>query len=106
MLAAVSAKLRRVDTVLTHGEDERLARVMQSLAARPDFDRDVLRRWLSTLAPAPPAGPPSSATLAAAQNRKNLVVALHAVLTSDTRDLPGIVAARDIVRIALTQHVR
>jgi hypothetical protein len=105
ILSAIAAKLGRVDEVLTHGEDERLARAVVSIVARTDFDREAFAAWLTSLAPARPARPPTAASLAAAQNRRNLVVSLHAVLTTDPRDAPGVQAAREIVRAALKQFV-
>ncbi len=38
VLSAITGKLRAVETVLVDGEDERLARAVLSIAARPDFD--------------------------------------------------------------------
>lgn len=97
ILRAIGQKMGMLDDVLTHGEDERLARAVLSLAARSDFDEAAFRAWVSALAPPRATAPPSVASLATAQNRKNLVVALYAVLSTDTRDLPTLRAARDIV---------
>ena len=101
VLAAATDKVGAVDTVLTHGEDERLARAILSIAARPDFDEPGFRTWASSLAPPRATGPPTPASLAAAQNRKNLAVSLYAVLSTDRRNLPTVHAARDIVLAVL-----
>ena len=101
ILAALTQKLGAVEEVLTHGEDERLARAALSIVARSDFDEAGFRTWIATLAPARPTGPPTPASLAAAQNRKNFVVSLYAVLSTDTRDLPSLSAARAIVMATL-----
>jgi hypothetical protein len=97
VLTAISTKMGAVDTVFTDGEDERLARAVLSIVARTDFDEAGFRAWVGTIGPVRPAGPPTRAELARNQNRKNLVVALYAVLATDARDLPAIRAARAIV---------
>ena len=96
ILRAIADKVGAVDEVFTHGEDERLARAVLSIAARPDFDEAAFRTWLSSLAPQRSAGPPTVGALTTAQNRKNLVVALYTVLSTDARDLPTLRAAKDI----------
>ncbi len=97
ILAAISQKVAAVDGVLTHGEDERLARAVVAIIGREDFDEAAFRAWSPTLVPPRPTGPPTAVSLAASQNRKNLAVALYAVLSTDTRDLPSIQDARTIV---------
>jgi hypothetical protein len=106
ILDGIAGKLRTVDEVLTHGEDERLARAVVAIVARADFDRAAFERWLTALAPARSTAPPSPASLAGLQNRRNLVVSLHAVLTTDARDLAGLDAARSVVRAALKKFVQ
>ncbi|MEZ5319331.1 MAG: DUF2785 domain-containing protein [Vicinamibacterales bacterium] len=101
ILTGIADKLDAVDEVLTHGEDERLARAVVSLAARPDFDVEAFRAWSAGLLAAAPAGPPTPASLARARNRRNLMVSLHAVLSTDPRDLASIGTARGIVLDAL-----
>jgi hypothetical protein len=101
ILQAVIDKLGLVDEVLTHGEDERLARAVLSIAARSDLDETAFARWATGLPPPRPAGPPTPAGLARAQNRKNLAVALYAVLSADKRNAPTIQRARDSVLAAL-----
>ena len=97
ILSGVSAKLDQVPEVLTHGEDERLARAVLSIIARQDFDASGFEKWMASLAPVRPAGEPTPASLATAQNRKNLVVSLFALLSTDPRDLPTLQAARAAV---------
>jgi hypothetical protein len=103
ILSAIGDKLAAVDVALTHGEDERLARAIVSIAARSDFDRAGFERWLTALVTTPMKAP-SPAALAAQQNRKNLIVSLHAVLTTDPRS--GLDDARTIVRSGLGKIVR
>ncbi|HET9372631.1 MAG TPA: DUF2785 domain-containing protein [Vicinamibacterales bacterium] len=97
VLTAISTRMGAVETVFTDGEDERLARAVLSIVARSDFDEAGFRAWVGTVGPVRPAGSPTRAEMARNQNRKNLVVALYAVLSTDARDLPGIRAARAIV---------
>lgn len=101
VLLAIAEKMQAVDEVLTHGEDERLARAVLSLAARPDFDEAGFKAFTALLAPARSASAPTPASLASNQNRKNLLVALYAVLSVDARPLPTIQAAREIVLATL-----
>ena len=97
ILDAISNKMAAVDTVFTHGEDERLARAVLSIVARTDFDEAGFRRWVDSIGPAKLSEAPTLAELARNQNRKNLAVAIYAVLSTDQRDLAGLRAARDIV---------
>jgi hypothetical protein len=88
VLKAIGARMARARSVFTHGEDERLARAVLSIAARADLDAATFEGWLSTLRPARDREAPTAARLAADQNVKNLVVSLHAVLSTDPRDTP------------------
>ena len=101
VLDAISRKLGSVSVVLTHGEDERLARAVLSIAARTDFDDKAFQAWATSLSTQKVPTPPTSAGLAAAQNRKHLFVSLYAVLSVDTRALPTLQTARAIVLGAL-----
>src|SRR5262245_55777097 len=47
VLDAIAAKLDAVGLVFTHGENERLARAVASLARRADLDTTAFARWLS-----------------------------------------------------------
>jgi hypothetical protein len=95
ILAAISAKLAHVDHGLSHGEDERLARAVLSIVARPDSDMAAFRAFLDTLKPAPwPEGLPTPAELAVNQNRKHLAVSLYAVLSADEHDLVSLQEAK------------
>ena len=101
ILTAIADKLARVDTVLIHGEDERLARAVLSIVARDDLDQAAFGAWTDTILGPPPTGPPTPASLAAGQNRRNLLVSLHAVLSTDARKLATLDAARSMVLAAL-----
>jgi len=93
ILDAIARKLTDVTTPLVNGEDERIARAVLSLVARPDFDAAAFKTWAvavaktSTLAPTP-------ALLAEEQNKKHVLVSLFAVLSADTRTLATIEPAR------------
>lgn len=97
ILTAIADKLSVVDTPLVHGETERLARAVQSIVARADFDEARFAAWLKTMAPIRRTAAPTAATLAIDQNRRDLRVALLMVLSTDRRDLPGLTRARALV---------
>jgi len=97
VLTAIADKLAAVSTPLVHGEDERLARAVLSIVGRPDFDEAAFAAWLTTMAPVRQTGVPTLATLATGQNRRDLLVSLFAMLSTDRRDLPGITRARAVV---------
>lgn len=97
ILDGILDKMTRTDEVLTHGEDERLARAVLSIAARTDFDEAGFRRWASRFAPLRGKDAPTPASLAMAQNRKNLATALFTVLSTDARNLASVQAARAIM---------
>jgi len=101
ILGAITDKLSRAGSVYTHGEDERLARAVLSIAARSDLDEAGFRRWAADTARPAEAGPQTPATLAAGQNRKHLLVSLHALLSVDARNTPSMQAARAILLSAL-----
>ena len=94
VLTGISARMTRLEAVFTHGEEERFARAVLSVAARPDLDGTMFEDWLTALLPVRPRGAPSAAQLAADQNRKNLVVSLHAVLSTDARSTPALQRVR------------
>ena len=97
ILSALTAKLRAVETVLVDGEDERLARAVLSITARPDFDEAAFTAWLKALSPPPRTTPPSAAERAADQNVRHLVVSTFAVVSADTRELPSLTRARALL---------
>ena len=101
ILNGVLDKMGRTEEVLTHGEDERLARAALSITARTDFDEAGFKQWATTFVPLRGKDAPTPANLAKGQNRKNLAVALFAVLSTDARELPGIQAARAIMLATL-----
>ena len=105
VLDAVLDKMTRTQEVLTHGEDERLARAVLSVVARSDFDEAGFGRWAARFVPMGGRGAPTPASLATTQNRKNLAVAVHSVLATDSRDLPPIQAARAVMLATLKKFM-
>lgn len=103
MLTAIAAKVSAVDHVLTHGEDERLARAVLSIVAREDADLAAFDAFLAALRPAPPAGPVTPASLAVGQNRRHLAVSLFALLGVDEREGAGVTGARERLRVFLVR---
>lgn len=101
ILKAIADKLAVVSTPLVHGEDERLARAVLSIVGRADFDEAGFGAWLKTMTPTRQTTAPTLATLATGQNRKNVLVSLFAVLSTDRRDLGGVTRARTMVLEAL-----
>jgi hypothetical protein len=97
VLTAIAEKLSQLDEVLTHGEDERLARAVVSIVARPDVDMHALEAFLRALQQVRSDGLPRPPALAMNQNRKNLAVSLFAILNTDSRDLESVRTAREHV---------
>jgi hypothetical protein len=97
VLQAVADVVLRVETPLVHGEDERLARAVLSIAARSDLDDAAMAAFAKRVAPERRSGAPTAATLAMDGNRRHLLVALHTVLSTDRRDLPTLVRTRALV---------
>jgi hypothetical protein len=83
ILGAIAGKLDTIDHVLVRGEDERLARALVAIVARPDADMAAFGEFLARLRPARAAGLPTTSQLAVNQNRKHLAVSLHALLATD-----------------------
>lgn len=95
ILGGIADKVGAVDHVLAHGEDERLARAVVSVVARPDADLAAFQAFLDSLRPArTPETGPTPALLAANQNRRHLAVSLFAALSTDQRDLESLAQAR------------
>lgn len=105
VLDAILDKVSRTEEVFTHGEDERLARAVLSIAARTDFDEAGFGRWAAKFVPLGGRGAPTPASLATTQNRKNLAVAVHTVLATDARDLPSIQSTRAIMLATLKKFM-
>jgi hypothetical protein len=97
ILTGIADKLTQVDHVLVYGEDERLARAVVSVVARPDVDMQAFRAFLGALGQVRGDGLPTVVELARNQNRKHLVVSLYAVLNTDSRDLGSLREAREMV---------
>lgn len=89
ILNAAGRKMRTASLVFTFGEDERMARALLSLIARPDFDATAFRTWLADNKPAFPSDKrPTLAQLAAYQNLKNLLSKLEVLLVGLPADAP------------------
>lgn len=89
ILTAIADKLSRLDHVLIHGEDERLARAVAAIVARPDADVSAFDAFLERVKPVRLEGLPTPKELAVNQNRKHLAVSLYAVLKTGGRDDPS-----------------
>ena len=102
ILAALTAKNTAAASAFTHGEDERMARVVISIVRRADFDRDAFRAWLASAGAA--AKFPQAVTsdaLRAQQNVRHLLSALWTELSVDDRPSEGADFARTALREAL-----
>jgi hypothetical protein len=94
ILDAIAAKATREgDPVYVWGEDERMARALLSVVRRKDFDAALLDPWLARFTAlhkkAWAADPLQANLLAADQNGKNLLRALHALLSQALAAEPG-----------------
>ena len=102
ILAALAAKTRDASSPFAQGEDERMARVVISIARRADFDRDGFRAWLAALQAAAKFPDPASVdALRAQQNVRHLLTALWTELSVDDRPSEGAEVARQALREAL-----
>ncbi len=102
ILESLTAKIRAVPEVFGFGEDERMARVVISIARREDLDREALRAWLqSMLAEAKFPAKPSTANLRVMQNARHLLTSLWAELSTDKRPSAGAEFTKDALREAL-----
>lgn len=101
ILAAIADKVSRLDHVLTHGEDERLARAVAAVVARSDAEMRIFEAFLERLKPLPLQALPTPEQLAVNQNRRHLAVSLYAVLKSGSRDDPALNDAADRVLASL-----
>lgn len=97
LLQGIADAMIRLETPLVNGEDERLARAVLSIAARPDLDDAALAAFLKRVAPQRRPEAPTVATLANDGNRRDLLVSLFTVLSTDRRDLPTLARARAMV---------
>ena len=99
ILAAIGSKVRAAGLVFVWGENERLARAVESLALRPDFDRAAFTAWLGAFqadgkalwAHGPAIDP---ARFPGVQNAKDLLRSLYVGLSLRGRDQPAIEAVR------------
>lgn len=80
---ALVARMQSADVVFTHGEDERLARVAISLAARPDFDAAQFRDALGAIRM--PEFAADETVLTKRENTRRLLTSMFAVMSADER---------------------
>jgi len=99
-LTAIGTKLTTVPVVLTHGEDERMARALLSIVNRGDFDHAAFAAWLAKTKPTVP-GKPTVIQLAASQNWKNALAKLEVLLSNESSPSEASVAAQTALRAAL-----
>ncbi len=99
ILAAIGSKIRAAGLVFTWGESERLARAVESLVLRPDFDRPAFTAWLGTvqedgkrLWQNGPAIDPDR--FPGVQNAKDLLRSLYVGLALRGREQPNVEAVR------------
>lgn len=102
ILDALGAKNRDAAAAFSQGEDERMARIVISIARRPDFDRDAFKTWLaSAQAAATFPAPPTVDALRAQQNMRHLLAALWTELSVDERPSDGAEFAKGALREVL-----
>lgn len=100
ILEAIGDKLTRLDQVLINGEDERLARAVLAIVARPDANARAVAAFVDGLRPER-FDSPTPRVLAVNENRKHVAVSLHALLSIDERDAPSLTTARESVEALL-----
>ncbi len=102
ILESLLSKLRRVPDVFANGEDERLARVVISIARRADLDREALRVWIQgVLGEAKVPEKPEVEKLHRNANARHLLTSLWSEFSTDERPSEGAEFTRGIVREAL-----
>ncbi len=102
ILDSLVLKIRAVPEVFGNGEDERMARVVISIARRDDLDREALRAWLAAvLTEAKFPVKPSVASLRVMQNARHLLTSLWAELSTDKRPSAGADFAKEALKEAL-----
>ena len=101
ILAALNRKLH-ANTVFVFGEDERMARAVLSLIARPDFDQAAFQDWLAQVKPVfPEQQPPPLEALRSYQNLKNVLAKLEVILLSQPAEVPHAREAAALVQATL-----
>ncbi len=102
IMSGIREKMEAAPAVFTHGEDERYARAVLSLAMRTDLDRDAFRGWCDSLSTRPAQNERLSETsLARLQNVKNLLAKLEVVLSTQPENTAGSLAALEVLRAKL-----
>jgi hypothetical protein len=101
ILDAIARKLN-ASSVLTYGEDERLARAVLAIVNRRDFDSAAFTQWTQRSRPAAiRTERPSTAQLQVAQNVKNMFSKLDVLLSADDKPTDSVKVARDAVQALL-----
>ena len=102
ILDALRAKLQSAPEPYTHGEDERLARVVIALARRADLDKEALTAWVQgvTLDATFPEKP-TLENLRLTNNARHLLTSLAAEISLDERPSAGLGFLRPLVHDAL-----
>jgi hypothetical protein len=102
LLDALAVKQRDAGAPFSQGEDERMARIVISIARRTDFDRAAFRAWLDRMQAAAKFPEPATvAALRAQQNVRHLLTALWTELSVDERPSEGADFARQALRETL-----
>jgi uncharacterized protein DUF2785 len=102
ILAALTAKNTAAAAAFTHGEDERMARVVISLVRRADMDRAGFRTWLASAGAAAKFPEPVTVEgLRSQENVRHFLSALWTGLSVDERPSEGAEFARTALREAL-----
>lgn len=101
ILAGIAARLDTADEVFTHGEDDRLCRVVLSILARDDYDEELLLDFLTALQVQKRRRAVvddfDAAAHRARQNGLNLLRALYVALVLEDQTAAHIEAARAAV---------
>jgi hypothetical protein len=92
VLRGLARRLETADIVFTHGETDRLGRVVLSLYGRTDLDRDGFRAWLAQLEAPPIDAHVTDDALTRRENVKNFLVGLYALAAAAPSDLSAKVA--------------
>ncbi len=102
VLDGLRAKLHAATAAYTHGEDERLARVVIALARRDDLDKEALSTWVQGVTlDATFLETPTPEGLRLTVNAHHLLTGLCAELSVDGRPSAGLDFLRPLVREAL-----
>jgi Protein of unknown function (DUF2785) len=99
ILEALVAKLHAVSEVFKQGEDQRMARVVISIARRSDLQKDVVRTWFDQRkADVKFPNKPSVESLRFEQNMLHFLVSLWAALSIDNRPSDNAQVVKGLLR--------